>query len=370
MIFYTLVFCIIFFLTYFEEQLEEEKRSYLDITMILILASLTAFRSIGGNDFEIYRYFYNKTPEFGNLLQNSSVLLKQIEKGYVFYLSFIKTYLNLSYYGYLVLQSALIYTLMYLGLKKYTAHWGLFIMLFMYKMFFYDTFVSMRQPLTIAAFFMIMHFIEEKKWLPYYLIVIFITIPLHNGAYFLLFLYPLAYLNLSKKLIIILNIIFIPTLILPQLGLNPMKTVIFFFDYIEDGYVRSKMNAWANAQERLSILYSFEYLLLMALLLLNYDKIISSHKYAPLIIKLFLVILPMVTLFRENISVRRELDYLFPTYAFLIGYICDIKVKKWYFILGSAIICFYGYWRMAALFGEGQYESWLNIEDATFFLNK
>jgi hypothetical protein len=111
----------------------------------------------------------------------------------------------------------------------------------------------------------------------------------------------------------------------------------------------------------------------MSLLIINYDKIVNAHKYAPLVIKLFLILLPIMTLFRGTLIFRRELDYFVPTYAFILGYICDIyKSKKWVVIFGTAIVCLYGYLRYIYLFDQGgliPYRSWLDIPNASYFID-
>jgi hypothetical protein len=356
-----------------EEQVLVRNRDYFDILMIIILASLTGFRSTGGSDFDLYQTAYNSIPPFGDFLLDSSYFSDKWERGYLYFISFIKTFSGLSFYGYLVLQSAVIYTLMYKGLKKYTDHWGLFMLLFMYKMVFYETFVSMRQPLTIVFFYMIMHLIEEKKWIKYYLILTFLILPLHNGAYFLFLVYFVSFFKITKRRIIILNCLFIPLVIVPELGIDPLRSITNILLPHSDSIIQQKGEGYLDSSTTLSIIHTLEYLLVMSLLIINYDKIIKTHKYAPLVIKLFLILLPMMTLFRGTLIFRRELDYFVPTYAFILGYVCDIyKSKKWLVIFGTAIICLYGYLRYIYLFDDGgliPYRSWLYIPDASFFNN-
>jgi hypothetical protein len=340
--------------------------------MIVILASLAGFRAIGGTDFDIYRTIYNSIPFFGKFLRDPSDFFIKWERGYLYFISFIKTFSGLSFYGYLVLQSVVIYTLMYKGLRKYTNHWGLFMLLFMYKMFFYETFVSMRQPLTIVFFYMIMHLIEEKKWIKYYLILTFLILPFHNGAYFLFLIYFVSFFKITKRRIIILNCIFIPLVIVPELGIDPLGPISNILLLHSDTLIQQKGEVYLNTIA-LNIIHTLEYLLVMSLLIINYDKIVKTHKYAPLVIKLFLILLPIMTLFRGTLIFRRELDYFIPTYAFILGYICDVyKSKKWVMIFGAAIICLYGYLRFIYLFdnrGLIPYRSWMDIPGASFFNN-
>lgn len=77
-----------------------------------------------------------------------------------------------------------------------------------------------------------------------------------------------------------------------------------------------------------------------------------------------------MTLFSSSLFFRREIDYFIPTYAFILGYLCDIyRKKKWLIIGATAIICFYGYIRFIILFDDGgmiPYKSWLDIPNVPF----
>jgi hypothetical protein len=219
---------------------------------------------------------------------------------------------------------------------------------------------------------MIMHLIEEKKWIKYYLILTFLILPFHNGAYFLFLVYFVSFFKVTKRRIIILNCLFIPLIIVPGLGIDPLEPVVNILLPNSDIRMQEKGEGYfLNSDATLSIIHTLEYLLMMSLLIVNYDKVVKAHKYAPLVIKLFLVLLPIMTLFRSSLILRRELDYFIPTYAFILAYICDIyKSNKWVVIFGTAIVCLYGYLRYIYLFDEGglmPYRSWPDIPGASFF---
>lgn len=376
MAFYISVFLFILLLIFIEEQLPAKERGYCDCLMLLTLGSLTAFRNIGGTDFYVYMSIYNNVPDFfdyilyfNNLQEKFSLL--GFERGYIGYLSFLKTFLRLSFYGYLVIQSIIIYTCMYLGLKKFMSHWGIFILIFLYKMFFYETFISMRQPMTIVFFYLMIPLIYERKTLKYYLILTFLVFPFHNGAIFLYLVYLISFVEITKQRLILLNCIFIPTLIVAELGIDPIASFGFLIDFVSDPVMKKKALGYMGGEDALSIVHTLEYLLVMFLLIINYDKIIRCNKYAPLVVKLFLILLPMMTLFRTNLFFRREIDYFVPTYAIILGYLCDIyKSKKWIIIGGTACISLYGFVRYITLFDGGAmlpYRSWLELYNATFF---
>lgn len=376
MAFYISIFLLIVFLLFIEEQIPESKRIYCDCLMLFVLGSLTGFRAMGGTDFYVYLSVYNNTPYLGDYLINYSHLhemysLFDMEKGYIGYISFVKTFLGLSFYGYLVLQSIIIYTCMYIGLRKFTNHFGIFIFIFLYKMFFYETFISMRQPMTIVLFYLMMPLIYERRTLKYYMLLTFLVLPFHNGAIFLYLVYLISFFDVTKRRVIVLNCIFIPTIIISELGIDPIASFGFLTDFISDPVAKNKALNYLGGEEELSIFHTLEYLLMMLLLVLNYDKIVQSNKYAPFIIKLFLILLPIMTLFRSNLFFRREVDYFVPTYAILLGYLCDIyRPKRWIFVLGTICVSLYGFIRYITLFDGGAmlpYRSWLELYNVTFF---
>lgn len=378
MAFYITVFLLIILLLFIEEQVPPQKKVYCDCLMLFILGSLTGFRAMGGTDLYVYQTVYDTTPYLGDYLSHFNSLhdnyfLLGMERGYIGYISFIKTFFGLSFYGYLVLQSIIIYTCMYLGLKKFTNHWGIFILIFLYKMFFYETFISMRQPITIVLFYLMLPLIYEQKALKYYLLLTFLVFPFHNGAIFLYLVYFISYFKITKQRVIILNCIFIPTIIIAEFGVDPIASFGFLTDFISDPVMKEKALGYMGGEEALSIFHTLEYLLVMFLLIVNYDKIEKCNKYAPFVIKLFLILLPIMTLFRSNLFFRREVDYFVPTYAIILGYLCDIyRTKKWIIILGTVGVSLYGFIRYITLFDGGAmlpYRSWLELYGATFFKN-
>lgn len=377
MLFYILVFVFILAFIFVQEHLAKEQKWFCDVVVLIVLASLTGFRAMGGADFGLYYGVYENVPSFPDFVRDYEVLydkyrLFNMEKGYLAYISFLKTYLKLSFYGYLVFQSLFLYTFIYLGLKRYMTHWGIFFFIFLYKMFFYETFVSMRQPITIVMFYMMMDLIYRRKAIKYYILLTFLVLPFHNGAIFLFLVYFINWFKLTKKRLIILNIIFIPTILIAEAGIDPISSFSFLMDFVSDPVMKQKAINYMGGDVPLSIFHTLEYFLVMFLLVLNYDSIIKRSIYASFIVKLFLILLPIMTLFRSNLFFRREIDYFVPTYAIILGYLCDIhRDKKWFIILGVALVSFYGFIRYIILFDGGAmmpYRTWLLNDSNNFFI--
>lgn len=357
MFFYLVVFGVIFLLTCVEETIREGQRKYVAMLMLILLGTVTGLRSLGGSDMDVYSMAYETMPPVFEFLSYPTYYQSQcfdFEMGYLIIISLCRT-LGLTFNGYLVFESILFYTLLYLGLKEYTRHWGIVMLVFLYKMFFYDTFVSMRQPITIVIFFCLLKYIHAHKAFRYFfwtLVAVFI----HKGAVLLFPLYFVNRFSVSKKWFAIWLLVFFPTAILAQKGLGA------HIDYLMMKINPDKGIGYATMEETLSFFYTLEYYLIAILVLLNFKKI-NQLPYGQFMIKLFLVMLPFVTIFSGVLILRRELDYFFPFYGILIGYGCDVLPKlKPLIILLTSMVCLYGYTRYLRNFDQGgliPYKSWL-----------
>lgn len=214
------VFCIIMLIinNYLKEQ--KEKKIFEIITLfILCIISGTRYY-LGGTDYYAYERIFESVPYLSKFdfmrVQNISGTYGS-EIGYLFLCSVIKT-LGFNFFGFTLVHSVIFYICLYIGLKKYTKNFNFLIIIFLYKIFFYNTFISMRQSITIAIFFIAIRFIQEKKIIKYFLCCT-LAVLFHNGALLLYFVYFINKIKLTKKRIIILNCIFIPTMIISFLNI-------------------------------------------------------------------------------------------------------------------------------------------------------
>lgn len=357
MLFYTLIFGIVALLTFFQEFLPKNKKTSIDAIILIILASISAFHGIGGSDYEIYETAYNRIPNISDYISRPLYYSEAIfnhELGYLFIISLFKT-IGCDYYTYLVLQSVLFYSLMYKGLHKLSNHWGLIMLVFIYKMFIYDTFVALRQGITIAGFYALLPSLYNKDAKRYFLGCIILSL-IHNGAFILFPLYFLNHFNLTKRRLWILLLVFLPTTYLAHTGLGANLNAIMAI------INTTKASGYSASTESLNILYTLEYYFVMCMVLFNYKRIIVL-KYGSFIIKLALVILPIVTVFSGIEILRREMDYFFPVYGVIGGYLCDVLPKKKFIIITTYVfICYYGFNRYLHNFDNGgmlPYKTWI-----------
>lgn len=340
------------------------KQNYSVVFIVLIFACISGFRyKLGGTDYDYYAYFYGLIKGeqgFFATLSNS-----QYEVGYTAFVYFCANVLHLSFEGSLVVEAFIFYILMYVGLKKYMPNWGIFLMFFMYKMFFYVTFVAMRQAFTVAGFFVIMRYLEERKPLKYYASLALVS-TFHYGAMILFVLYPIFGLNIKKERLATFGVIFgFSTLLSGMTGslLNIVVNVLGMTQ-LED------KAASYSADASLNLLYTFEYFLLYILMVRNYDKIKQRFQQADFVIMLFLMVLPIVTLFRSTVILVRELPYFYPAYAILLYYVYAVSKNRKIIFPVFVILCLSGILKYIIQFDDGHfmhYKTWLFNPNVYFF---
>lgn len=365
MYFYVILFLVIFILTIIEEKSSVKIQKRIAIVMLSILFCVSGFRYLGGEDLIIYEDGYYSVPylfstEFIDYI--GTIESHLWEPGFLVFISFWRTIVGLSFYGFLLVDAAIFYILLYVGYKRYTFHWGILLMFFMYKLFFYETFVAMRQQISICLFFLIMHLIEERKPLRYYLLCTFLVLPFHYGGAILFLVYFISKIKITKERFLFTGLLLLPFAFLPPIFspiLQPIMTLIS-----ED-----KGLSYLSGGEMQSMFYTLETYLVWFLIYRNYENITKGHTHAEFMIKLFMIILPCVTVFRDIVILRREMDYFYLCIPVLIGYICNVNHKyKGVIFLVMASICFYGYMRYLANFDGGglvPYKSWIELPDAS-----
>ena len=168
MLFYILLFlctAFIILITILLKQDRQKRIIYILWFIGVFLISGLRFE-LGGSDYNIYREGFEAIPklwklnQLGDSIENIK-LVNNFEIGYLLFNSFVKT-LGFNFYGFTVIESAIWYLCMYHGLKRYINDWAIVLPVFLYKLFFYNTFISLRQSITIAIFFVSWRVIQVK----------------------------------------------------------------------------------------------------------------------------------------------------------------------------------------------------------------
>lgn len=375
MTFYIILFLLCLLSLFLSNILKSQKeKDIISILALIMLCIVSGTRyNLGGSDYYVYESIFNSVPD---LTQQSFFVvnnswLANYEKGYLFLNSVIKT-IGFNFYGFTLIHSVIFFVFMYLGLKKYINNFPLLIMIFLYKIFFYNTFISLRQSIAVAIFFLISKYIQEKKPLKYFVGCI-IALSFHNAA---LILFPIYFINrmvLTKNKIIFLNTLFLPTIIFSYVDLPIIKILVFIAQYLPTASVQAKIAYFTSNVnlEGINLFHTLEYFLIMFLLIISYEKVVKINKDSEFIIKLFLCLLPIFTLLRGYTILTREKDFFTLTFAIILNYLCQINKKKYSLVIQivTIMVCAYGFFRFIILFDNGgmmPYDSYL-FENISIF---
>ena len=368
----TLFFVCMLFAMYWNAKLRYSNNATLDLSrftvgvcsLLLIYACVSGFRfELGGTDYDYYEYFYNQINGQHNFL--STIRNSEYEVGYTTFVYLCANVLHLSFEGSLVIEAFIFYLLMYIGLKRYMPNWGIFLMFFMYKMFFYVTFVAMRQAFTVAGFFVIMRYLEERRFVKYYATLALVS-TFHYGALILFVLYPLFGLKIEKKRFVTLGFAFgISTLLSGMTG-SLLNVIVEMLGLTQ---LEDKAAGYSN-DVSLNLLYTIEYFLLYILIIVNYDRIKQRFQYADFIIIMYLMVLPIVTLFRSTVILVRELPYFYPAYAILLYYVYAVSKSRKIIFSVFVVLCLSGLLKYMIQFDNGHflvYRTWIFNPHVHFF---
>ena len=370
MYFYMFLFAFCVGILILNNDIKKDQKKYLEIATLFVLCIVSGTRyNLGGSDYSVYKTTFDSLPTLRVFFADFAHLHEHyftfgFETGYLFLNSLVKT-IGMNFYGFTLIHSVIFYVCLYIGLKRYVDNLNLLIIVFLYKLFFYNTFLSMRQSITIAIFLIAMHYIEEKKPVKYFALCT-VAVFFHTAALILFPVYFIRKITLSKDKMILANVIFIPTILISFLNVPIMKLFSFAISLSGNPVIVMKANNLisAAAASPIGIFHTLEYLMIMTLIIYNYEKIINIDEHAEFILKLFMILLPVFTLFRGYEILTRIKDYFTFSYGIILGYLCLIDNREYrvLFQLGTIIVCAYGFFRFITLFGSGclmPYESYI-----------
>ncbi|MDD3415807.1 MAG: EpsG family protein [Lachnospiraceae bacterium] len=312
-------------LGFFVKKKDTKLVKYIVLALLMFMSGTRYY--MGGSDVLVYENVYNNgVPSVINVLTyfftgvNHGVNTNY-EIGFILLCSVVKTF-HFSYLGFILIWTILFYTLMVKGLKDFVPNWSIYFAVFMYKIFFYDTFISIRQGLTIAMFCYMLQFIRDRKWYVYFPLCYLIFLE-HNGAIILFPLYFITFLPISKKFIRNYALFFMPTWFISS-RVDISSWIMNMAEFIGNTH---SAEHWVESVETINGIHTLECYILVLVVIIFYEKIISSQqkKEVELVLKLFLITIPLFTLFRDWIILTREKDYFVLMYGIILGYLLEGK---------------------------------------------
>ena len=181
----------------------------------------------------------------------------------------------------------------------------------------------------------------------------------HTAAIVLFPLYFLNRVKVTRKLIIVLNIIFLPTLVLSAMDVPVLRAFepILNLDIFSTDEVFLKAEGLIMGESLTAInwLHTVEYFVIMALLIFFVYRIKEANPECDTMIKLFLCLLPIFTLCRNYEILTRIKDYFTISYGFILSYIAAVEKGKYRFMtyVLTGLWCAFGFFRFIMLFDGG-----------------
>lgn len=196
---YILVLLIILLLSFrFElKTIKPSKRAFLFVFFVLVMVA--GFRYRVGSDTLIYMDEYET---------RFSIIKDKYLFGWYWFMSLCK-YLNLSFYVVQIIIALIINAGVFCFFRRYFPQY-LFSGLLIYYVTLYPgwNFEVLRQAICVSLFFYSLQFLEAKKYLKYYIIVL-VACTIHETSLLLLFVPIVMRIQISKKLLIVFASLFL-----------------------------------------------------------------------------------------------------------------------------------------------------------------
>lgn len=374
MLLYSIIMITAIILAFASDRIKgvRQKRA-MEILMLVILVLLSGLRSdFINSDDVVYKNIYNYIPTITELDLSSKTLeiaTLGMEKGYIVYNSLFKT-IGLSFYGFTLVNSAIFYFGMYFILRKRFDNFNLFLVFFIYKMMFFDTFVSLRQPIAMLIFWYSIKFVEQRKFWKYLICCVGACL-FHSTALILFVVYFLYNVKFTKRCVILIGLIGLAFLLLNITGIFIFNPVNILSNIFETGVNNLKVEVYFGNTGSVSLLNIVELYVIIYIIIKRYDKVVSSKNDIALVSIIMLI--PIFTIFRSFEIVSRFKDYFIIFYIVILErFMKDKQGMKIMIITLLSVICMLGYTRYISIFGNGVFTKYRTfIEDGySIFIGK
>lgn len=250
-----------------------EKRTdskYLAIFMTSLALFVGLGDMIGGYDRYIYAELFDMVADNlwdGNLFNSLIFQLYPREIGYNFWNVLVAVFTS-NRYIFIFLTTLLIYFLMFRAIKTYTVNYPLATIVFL-GIFYYFTMTYLRQAIAVGIVWNAIHYIWERKFWPYLLMVVFAA-TFHNSALIAIMAYIVGYQYIPQKQVtMILLVSFV-------IAFSPLATMLLALsgDVLDDV---QRSEGYAGDDQGFRIDYVIEVIVFMYIFKRN-EKLIPRDK--------------------------------------------------------------------------------------------
>ena len=333
------LYLLIFFIPVFSYLSFNPGRNQHSSFLFLFLLGLSLFVGFsdmfGGYDRYIYGEIFDNIADITTIKGDYSDSLYYYyyssEVGYTF-LNVLISFFTENRYIFILIVTLIIYTCLFISLRKYTENYPLAVVLFMGLWFFF-TFTYLRQVLAATIVWLSIQYVVERKFWKF-LVVFLIGFSMHNSAIIFFPLYFIPLKKFSPKLIVGVMIFLL------LLGLSPLPNS--FFEVYESSSIVER-HAEYNASGELRIAYILEAFFFLYLILKSY-KYIPADKSHVVLLNMALIFCGILLLFVRSENGGRLSWYymigIIATITSICTYKTNIQNKIPLFLIGLSLFLY------------------------------
>lgn len=344
---YILLFVIA--LVYYAASNEENERNKLPLA--IYLGGLALFVGcadmLGGYDRYIYGQVFDQlamiTQTGGDHLRSAGYRLYASEWGFLWF-NQLMGYITLNRYVFIFTFTCIIYTLLFVSIKRYCRNYPFAVIVFMGLWFFF-TFTYLRQVMAATIGWLAIQYAIDRKPLPYFLIV-FVAFTFHNSA---LVLAPFYFVPAQKFKPSYVLLFFAACLAIGMT--NILGHIVSASDVLMDE-LRVEGQVEAIDEGSFRVAYLIEALFFAALLFWKYDAFSERNRKEIVLLNMALLFCALLLLFVRSENGGRV------SWMFMIGIIASMThiathpVHKNNALTGALVVmCFALFFRILTSWG-------------------
>ena len=349
---YILLFVIA--LVYYAASNEENERNKLPLA--IYLGGLALFVGcadmLGGYDRYIYGQVFDQlamiTQTGGDHLRSAGYRLYASEWGFLWF-NQLMGYITLNRYVFIFTFTCIIYTLLFVSIKRYCRNYPFAVIVFLGLWFFF-TFTYLRQVMAATIGWLAIQYAIDRKPIPYFLIV-FIAFTFHNSA---IVLAPFYFVPVQKFKPSYVVFFFAACLVVGMT--NILGHIVGASDVLMDELrVEDQVTAIDEGSFRWA--YFVEALLFAALIFWKYDAFNERNRKEIVFLNMALLFCAMLFLFVRSENGGRV------SWMFMIGIIASVThiathpVHRNNALTGALVVLFFVlFFRILTLWGNNGYQ--------------
>lgn len=310
---YLLIFIIAVFLYIVTKETNEQSKLVLGLYLLGLALFVGCADMLGGYDRYIYGEVFDQlaimTQADGDVTLSAGYNMFSTEWGYLLFNQLI-SFISLNRYVFIFIATCVIYTLLFISIKRYCRNYPFAVIVFLGLWFFF-TFTYLRQVMAATIGWLAIKYVIDRKPIQFFLIV-FIAFTFHNSA---IVLAPFYFVPARKFDPVFVLFVFVGAL---AIGMsNILSGLVAESDAFIDA-ARAEQNANFIAEGTFRIEYFIEAILFAGVLILKYDAFDDNNRKEIVLLNMALVFCAILLVFVRSSNGGRV------AWQYMIGVIASL----------------------------------------------